>query len=82
MAIVTDCDIDLRFEIIRAQESPYLRLVAEWYRHLVPCDVVFLNAGNMRNNAIYHKGPLLKKDIFNQVLDEVVAKLLSGKQIL
>lgn len=48
----------------------------------MPCDFVLFNSGNQRNNAIYHKGPILKKDVLNNCQDSVVSKKVKGSQVL
>lgn len=79
---MTDCDLDLRFCNIRRNESPYIGMVADWYRFVTEADCVILSSGNFRNDCILHEGPLSYGTFTNQIEDQVVTKFVSGSQLL
>jgi 2',3'-cyclic-nucleotide 2'-phosphodiesterase (5'-nucleotidase family) len=73
--------LDLRFNCIRRGESPFLNMVADWYRWETGGDCVILCSGNFRNDRILHKGPITFGVITNQIQDKVVVKNVKGSQL-
>jgi 5'-nucleotidase/UDP-sugar diphosphatase len=63
-------------------ESPFINMVADWYRFFTNAECVILCAGNFRIDGIVKSGPVTYGDMTNQILDQVVMKKVPGTLLL
>uniref|UniRef100_A0A061QQ45 5'-nucleotidase n=1 Tax=Tetraselmis sp. GSL018 TaxID=582737 RepID=A0A061QQ45_9CHLO len=80
----TAVDLDGRFKVVRTQESNLGNFVCDCWRLASGADLVILNSGTLRSDAVHPKGPLKMQDLVSilPMLDETVVLEASGSVIM
>ena len=75
-----ECDLDTRFQTVRAGESALGNFLADLCRLKLGCDAGLLNGGCLRTDSIIPKG-FITEHLINKILaiqDYLVAKKIKG----
>jgi 2',3'-cyclic-nucleotide 2'-phosphodiesterase (5'-nucleotidase family) len=76
VALFTLKPMDLRFKIIRKEQSPFLEFLASVYRHESEADIAMMNSGNFRMDCKIEAGAVTFGIIENIIMDGVIVKII------